>query len=492
MKAERDAMMFSQRGTSSSKANRQRIDERINELIRMRKQKLQKTYTRPVIQPPTISVAVPRPKLDTQPRSDVAQMNTERNKITLKMTPVWFETDNQQVALKGIVYPSNTTDHRPFNTVARYRIMIGQSNDFCKQALAVGENSTETLILMLDAFAQQFGADLSFTNDELPFDKSAYGLACGIANLGNAHLLAANYVPTAKFSVILNLDYNKSFAGSDDSLKDFLFNFSKAIAQTLNCSEEYIKVFSIEKSAEISNSTIIHFGFTSPNQKETKQIAHDFQTQARSGFRENAALEYIKPIEYSYTLTPMISYLQLRLKDFVPEHNVDYRKAGLPESEQRGGYPYYSPIGWYYHALKVDQKYPNDNVWFGSVNAKGEWPVAFHGTHSSTVSGVIEQDFLKSTTQTNVASQETMDQSGFYLTTHCNGGAHPHCTTPFRLEMPDKKNKTFRVVFMCRVQPDKFTIHQAPALAGHIWRLVDSDAVRPYGILIKDEDARNN
>ncbi|CAF4808737.1 unnamed protein product [Rotaria sp. Silwood1] len=307
MKAERDAMMFSQRGTSSSKANRQRIDERINELIRMRKQKLQKTYTRPVIQPPTISVAVPRPKLDTQPRSDVAQMNTERNKITLKMTPVWFETDNQQVALKGIVYPSNTTDHRPFNTVARYRIMIGQSNDFCKQALA-----------------------------------------------------------------------------------------------------------------------------------------------------------------------------------------VDYRKAGLPESEQRGGYPYYSPIGWYCHALKVDQKYPNDNVWFGSVNAKGEWPVAFHGTHSSTVSGVIEQDFLKSTTQTNVASQETMDQSGFYLTTHCNGGAHPHCTTPFRLEMPDKKNKTFRVVFMCRVQPDKFTIHQAPALAGHIWRLVDSDAVRPYGILIKDEDARNN
>ncbi|CAF2925553.1 unnamed protein product [Rotaria sp. Silwood2] len=319
MKAERDDLMFNsnQRGATSSKAHRQRIDERINELIRQRNQKLQKAYTRPIIQPPTNTATVPRPKLNTQLRPDITKKNAERDKIALKMTPVWFQVDDSQAALKGIVYPPNTVEHRPFNTVARYRMITGQSNNFRQQALGVGENFTETLILMLDAFAQQFGADLSFTNDDLP--------------------------------------------------------------------------------------------------------------------------------------------------------------------------------------LKVDQKYPNDDVWFGSANAKGEWPVAFHGTHSSAVNGIDQPGSLISTTQTSIARQRTMeqieptmDQSEINLTTHCNGGAHPHYTRPFCLEMPDKKNKTLRIVFMCRAQPGKFTTHQVSASTGHVWRFVDPDAIRPYGILIKDEDVHDN
>ncbi|CAF4230445.1 unnamed protein product [Rotaria sp. Silwood2] len=403
MKAERDDLMFNsnQRGATSSKAHRQRIDERINELIRQRNQKLQKAYTRPIIQPPTNTATVPRPKLNTQLRPDITKKNAERDKIALKMTPVWFQVDDSQAALKGIVYPPNTVEHRPFNTVARYRMITGQSNNFRQQALGVGENFTETLILMLDAFAQQFGADLSFTNDDLPFDKSAYRTICG--------------------------------------------------------------------------------------------------TQARSGFKENAVLQYIKPAEYSYTLAPMISYLQIRPSDFVPKHNIDYRKSDLSEPEQRGGYPFYLPVGWYCHRLKVDQKYPNDDVWFGSANAKGEWPVAFHGTHSSAVNGIDQPGSLISTTQTSIARQRTMeqieptmDQSEINLTTHCNGGAHPHYTRPFCLEMPDKKNKTLRIVFMCRAQPGKFTTHQVSASTGHVWRFVDPDAIRPYGILIKDEDVHDN
>ncbi|CAF2823182.1 unnamed protein product [Rotaria sp. Silwood2] len=279
MKAERDDLMFNsnQRGATSSKAHRQRIDERINELIRQRNQKLQKAYTRPIIQPPTNTATVPRPKLNTQLRPDITKKNAERDKIALKMTPVWFQVDDSQAALKGIVYPPNTVEHRPFNTVARYRMITGQSNNFRQQALGVGENFTETLILMLDAFAQQFGADLSFTNDDLPFDKSAYRTICGVADLGSAHLLAANCILTARFAVIVHLDYDKNLSASDDALKDFLLNFSHETVVTLNCLEDYLRVFSIEKSKETPNSTIINFGFTSPNKNETEQIAHNFQ-----------------------------------------------------------------------------------------------------------------------------------------------------------------------------------------------------------------------
>ncbi|CAF1364440.1 unnamed protein product [Rotaria sp. Silwood1] len=408
------------------------------------------------------------------------------------MAPLWYEYNDPQQALKGIVYPPNAVELRPFNTIACYRMTIGQSNNFRQHPISVSENSTETLILMLDTFAQQFGADLSFTKNDVLFDRSAYRIACGVANLGNVHLLVTNYIATAKFSVMINIDYDKSLAGLDDTIKDFLLNFSERIARKLNFSEEYLRICSVEKLPETPNMMIVHFGFTTPNRKDTEQIARDFQARARVGFGDDTVLQYVKPGEYTYSWVPMLSYLQLNANDFARKNNVDYRKSGLPESERHGGYPYYLPIGWYYHALKLDQKYSDGDVWFGSVNATGEWPVAFHGTHSSTVDGITQKGLVTSVVEADTASskmmESTMNQPEIYLTTHCNGGAHPHYTKPFHLEIPDKKKNTFRIVFMCRAQPGKFTTHQVSTSTGHTWRFVDPDAVRPYGILIKDED----
>ncbi|CAF3454304.1 unnamed protein product [Rotaria socialis] len=497
---ERDALVIksNNRGTGNSNTISKRIEElneRINELIRKRNQKLRKAYTRPVIEPPTSATVVPCVKLGTELRPNITKMNIGHDKTKLKMAPSWFDADDEQEALKGIVYPSDTVDQRSFNTVARYRMATGQSNNFRQQPINVDENSTETLILMLDAFAQQFGADLSFTNGELPFDESAYRTACGVANLGSAHLLPTNNIPTAGFSVLVHLDYDKNLAKSNDTMKDFLLNFTQAIARKLNIPEDYVRVFSVEKSVETPNTTIVHFGLTSPNQKETKQMADDFQERARLGFEENAILHYIKPAEYPYSWAPMLSYLQLRPSDFAPAYNMDYRKSGMPESQHRGGYTYYLPIGWYRHALKVDQKYPDDAVWLGSTNGKGEWPVAFHGTDSRKISGVASNGLIVNAAENDFVRQEaveqmgpTMDQPGIYLTTHCDGGAHPQYTRPFYVQLPDRTNKTFRVVFMCRVQPGKFTTHHVPTSTGLIWRVVDPNAVRPYGILVKDED----
>ena len=178
---------------------------------------------------------------------------------------------------------------------------------------------------------------------------------------------------------------------------------------------------------------------------------------------------------------------------------MDYRKPNLPDSQQRGGHPYFLPKGWYRHALRVDHKYPGDQVWLGSANKKGEWPVAFHGTHMSAVGGITPQGLLISSGAADTARKEAVeqmgteaDQPGIYLTTHCNGGAHPMYTKPFTLQLTKDKSRTCRLVFMCRVEPDRFSTHLSPVSEGHAWRVVDPDAVRSYGILVKDEDAPSN
>ena len=214
---------------------------------------------------------------------------------------------------------------------------------------------------------------------------------------------------------------------------------------------------------------------------------------------DSEALRHVKAGTHEFKLTPVLSYLQLRPSDFAPEFNMDYRRSDLPDTQKRGGYPYNLPIGWYRHALRVEHKYPGDQGWLGSANEEGEWPVAFHGTHASSVGGITEQGLLISSGDADVARGEAIEQMGeaanqpgIYLTTHCGGGAHPTFTKPFTIHLAKGKSRTFRLVFMCRVAPGRFTTHQSPGALGHAWRVVDPDAVRSYGILVKDEDAPKN
>jgi hypothetical protein len=71
-------------------------------------------------------------------------------------------------------------------------------------------------------------------------------------------------------------------------------------------------------------------------------------------------------------MMPILSYMQLQSFDFDPKYNLDYTQKGMPSELTRGGLPYYLPIGWYRHALKVDNKYKDDPYWLGSSNGPGQ------------------------------------------------------------------------------------------------------------------------
>jgi len=192
---------------------------------------------------------------------------------------------------------------------------------------------------------------------------------------------------------------------------------------------------------------------------------------------------------------PILSFLQLKPQDFDPKYNFDYTRPNLPETDTRGRLPYYLPIGWYRHALRVSDRYEkDDNDWLGSNNGPNEWPVAFHGTKSHAVRGITDEGLLSSKVQNDAKREEAIqsegddaDKPGLYVATHCNGGSHPLYTSKFDVKKPNGETESFHVVFQCRVRPNpkSYTEYTSPVQIGHAWRITNPTYIRPYGILLK-------
>ena len=198
-----------------------------------------------------------------------------KNSTTLAMVPHWFQPVDQSEALKNIKYPANVTNRRPFNMLAGYRMIKQQSNDFDQQPIEVNESSTETLLLALDDFIHQFGGELSFTTDDLSFEGSADRTACGVADLGSAHLLTSEHVASAKFTLLLDLDYS-GLVKSQETVRQFLMNFAAAVANDLSCDPQNVRVTSVDKSAEAKGKAQINLVLTTPNKGDTEALAELF------------------------------------------------------------------------------------------------------------------------------------------------------------------------------------------------------------------------
>jgi hypothetical protein len=224
-------------------------------------------------------VSIPT-RILTALKPKIVRISIGENFTTLKMAPEWFKHDDHDEALKNIVYPKDVTENqqRTFDTVARYRAAVNKpNNNFRQKSLNISENNTETLIIALDDFVQQFGGELSFTNEDVAFDQVADRTASGIANLSSAHLLATDYIPTAKFSFLLDLDYQRDLARSAETMQDFILNFSNAIAEVLTCSNDYVRVTSIEKSGRTRGQSKVKFGVSMPNPEGTQQLVEDLK-----------------------------------------------------------------------------------------------------------------------------------------------------------------------------------------------------------------------
>ncbi|CAF3463231.1 unnamed protein product [Rotaria sp. Silwood1] len=409
-----------------------------------------------------------------------------------KMAPEYFVPDDQESVSKDIIYQDGNVDEQSYITVARYRTMMGEPTDFKNKPLQLGANSVETLILALDKFSQHFDGELNFSKNDIPFQYSSQRAVCGMADFGSILILLADIIPTAKFEFQMkNFDYDE-LAQSRDAMEKFALDFCAAICGILQCEPDYIRLFSIEKSKDELKMLNLTFGLTTPVLDETEKLAKNLQIQAQSGFTDNDILKDVKQCEYECKWKTIIEYFNIQKPDLDPRYNFDYRKPGVSKQESRGNEPYYLPIGWYRHGLKVDNKYAGDIAWLGRVNAEGEWPVAFHGTNKNAVLGITQEGLLASKSARDIMKDEAIkqmgeeaDRPGIYLATHCNDGADRYADS-FTFPIRTEESATFQVVFQCRVQPRKFTRHTGVVTTGEAWRFVDESAIRPYGILLKE------
>jgi hypothetical protein len=150
--------------------------------------------------------------------------------------------------------------------------------------------------------------------------------------------------------------------------------------------------------------------------------------------------------------------------------------------------------------LKVEDKYPQDKLWLGMKNRPGEWAVAYHGTHDSAAKNITEQGLLHSKFITDMCKNEAIkevgskaDVQGIYLATHCEGGAAKYARS-FSVKNNNGKVTNYKMVFQCRVEPNKYTEHDGHGVVdvGKALRVFDEKAVRPYGILLKEEKSASS
>ena len=230
----------------------------------------------------TVSIPI---RLLSELKPKIIELHIGKNSTKLKMAPEWFKQDDQSAALKKIVYPEgiNENQQRTFDTVARYRAAIDQpKNNFRKESLSASEDKTETLIIALDDFVKQCGGDLAFTHEDVPFDQAAHRAACGVANLSSAHLLATDYIPTAKFTFLVDLDYQSDLARSSETMQNFVLAFSNAIAEVLTCPNDYVRVLSLEKPGKSRRHTKVNFGLTTPNPEKTEELVQNLKVLWKS------------------------------------------------------------------------------------------------------------------------------------------------------------------------------------------------------------------
>ena len=440
----------------------------------------------PVISIPTRIIPAPIPTVTTLTSTDQV--------TTLAVIPQWYE-QIEKSPVSEIRWPTRyrgdcPTDVRLYQCLATYRSMKNeyQTIDFIAQPFTAAVGDTETAVVALNELSHQLDARLTFTKKAFQYDDSAYRTACGVGNLGSIHsiLAAEGDGLTAKFELHLKLNYD-DITSSNQTLRNFTITLINDLADTATCKKEFIRVFSVSRASSIH----VHWGLTTTEFRKTQQLAEHMKRVLNHSpiQRRQGILQYLIPDSYDYKWGAALSYLQLQASDFEPLYNRDYPQA---REERRGGQSYYFPQGWYRHALKVEDKYPNAQVWLGMANSPGEWAVAYHGISTNVVRNITDTGLQHRFVTTDAFAAKAKEQrpsipdvKGLYLATHCEGGASVYTRGGFKIKDAQGNEKTCHVVFQCRVENGKFTTHEGPVTVGLALRVFDEKAIRPYGLLLK-------
>ncbi|KAI1711848.1 hypothetical protein Ddc_12681 [Ditylenchus destructor] len=124
----------------------------------------------------------------------------------------------------------------------------------------------------------------------------------------------------------------------------------------------------------------------------------------------------------------------------------------------------------------------SDNSWLGTGGIRthsdaGEWPVAYHGTTSMNVSGIVKEGFCLEKGRRFCCGR------GIYCTPDPETALHYAQVYYFQ-------DKEYRLILQTRVNPDKLVVvKKKNDVDGEYWLLPSEEDIRPYGVCVYPTDA---
>ena len=252
------------------------IRSKYNEITREKNKYIRNAYAGSIVRTNEQPV-----HLCTPSKMKITAILIGKDSTKLTMAPDWFKPDNEKKVLRTIRYPKKGSNKHQCNTIARFRTVKTEStnsNNFNNNPIHVEQQATETLILALDAFVNQFNGTLSFTTEDLSFVNSAERAACGVADLGSTHLLVNENISSAQFTLAITISYD-DLAKSEETMGQFTSAFANAIAADLGCENNYVRVTGIKKSTKGKGKADVNLVLTTPDKTKTKELADTFKVR---------------------------------------------------------------------------------------------------------------------------------------------------------------------------------------------------------------------
>lgn len=209
-------------------------------------------------------------------RLRIVQLVIGESLTRVSMAPASFHFQSNKESLKNIKYPSSVVNRRPFQVVAQFRSIRNETNNFNELPIYLEQSSLETLILALDTFVQRFDGNIYFTETKFDYESSLDRLVFGLADFGNIHLLASQFVCSAKFLLLLDINY-EDFARHQESIETFVPAMIDALAVDLSLSHEFIRITTFQRSDLVKGKTHLTVVLTTPDKSRTEEFAKQFQ-----------------------------------------------------------------------------------------------------------------------------------------------------------------------------------------------------------------------
>ena len=273
--------------------------------------------------------------------------------------------------------------------------------------------------------------------------------------------------------IVLHLDYgetkNELILENEDEQKKIFQYWKAKISEKIK--DIYLFPISVKKgSIEVSYATM-----------------SDIDNSSLDTLREN---EEVKDIKFKMLLEGCLISLEM--------FDTKWNNSGFGwarKGERRGGEIYDPPSEYDGYGLKVSKQYDNsDDTWLGMKNIEGEWWVAYHGAGrfksdeeiKKIIKNIVENGFISGENQARQGDRNINQKSngeyervgvGVYLTNKIS------VAEGYAGIVEDEEGNEYKIVFMCRVCPQKVRI--AENEPDFFVLDPNKDCVRPYRILLK-------